>query len=234
MIRLLALAIAASTPDSLAPDFLKIDISTHQAIEQNWSGAQNPVPVGSLVKPFLALAYSGEWPEHVCSGEHCWLSRGHGRLKFREALAQSCNEYFLNLAERVDADALALVARKYGITPPENDSAQARIGLGTGWKIPPLALARAYAELSSRASEPRVAEILEGLRLAARSGTARAIGGGRMAKTGTAQCLSRQQDAGDGFVLVIEPAEAPRAVLLIRVHGTTGAAAAKIAAKMLK
>ena len=229
MIAPLALAISAAPPD-----FLKIDVRTREVIAQNWARAETPIPVGSLVKPFLAVAYAGDRPEFVCTGERCWLARGHGRLKFRDALAQSCNEYFLNLARGVNADALAVVARKFGIPPPGNDSPEARIGMGTGWRISPLALARAFAELASRASEPRVAEILEGLRLAAQSGTARAVGSGRLAKTGTAECVSPRKDAGDGFALVIEPAEAPRIVLLVRVHGTTGAAAAKVAAKMLK
>lgn len=229
MIALLALAIGAPQTS-----FLKLDVRTREVVAQNWPDGDTPVPVGSLVKPFLALAYAGDGPEFFCTGKRCWLARGHGRLQFREALAQSCNEYFLNLARGVNSETLAVVARKFGLPPPGNDSPEARIGLGTAWKISPLALTRAYAELAERASEPRVAEILAGLRLAAQSGTARAIGAGKMAKTGTAECVAAQKDAGDGFALVLDPAEAPRTVLLVRVHGATGAHAAKIAAKLLK
>ena len=228
MIALLALAIAAPEINSLT-----VDVRTREVIEQHWPDAEIPVPVGSLVKPFLALAYTGDWPEFFCTGDRCWLARGHGRLQFREALAQSCNAYFLNLARAVDSQQLAIIARKFAIPTPENDSPVARIGLGTAWKISPIALARAYAELASRASEPRVAQILAGLRLAAESGTARAIGRGRLAKTGTAPCVAPRKDAGDGFVIVLNPAEAPRTVVLLRVHGSTGAGAAKIAARKL-
>jgi cell division protein FtsI/penicillin-binding protein 2 len=228
MIPLLALIIA--TP---RVNYLTVDIRTREVIERNWDDAETPVPVGSLVKPLLALAYPGDWPEFFCTGRRCWLTRGHGKLQFRDALAQSCNEYFLNLARGVDAETLAVVARKFAIPTPESSSAEARIGLGTAWKISPLALARAYAELASRAGEPRVAEILGGLRMAAQSGTARAIGAGRMAKTGTAPCAALKRDAGDGFALVFDPADAPRVVLLLRVHAATGAVAAQVAARKL-
>lgn len=226
MIPLLALAIAAPHAD-----FLKLDVRTRQVIEQHWTGVETPVPVGSLVKPFLALAYAGDWPEFRCTGAHCWNRRGHGVLQFRQALAQSCNEYFLNLARSVDRDTLAVVAQKFAIPAPDNDSPEARIGLGDAWKISPLALARAYAELVDRSSEPRVREILDGLALAAQSGTARVIGRGRLAKTGTAECMATPKDAGDGFALVIDSG---KTILLVHVHGTTGAAAAKIAARILR
>jgi len=227
------LALLAVAPDV---NFLKVDIRTREVLERKWPAAETPVPVGSLVKPFLALAYGGDWPEFFCRGaaDRCWLSRGHGRLKFPAALAQSCNAYFLNLAHAVDPHTLAVVAARFGIPPPEKDSPEARIGLGDGWRIAPLFLARAYAELATRASEPRVAEILEGMRMAAQSGTAKAIGGGRMAKTGTAACVAPRRDAGDGFALVFDPAETPRTVLLVRVHGAPGSAAAKVAARILE
>jgi cell division protein FtsI/penicillin-binding protein 2 len=217
-------------------NFIALDVHTRQVIEQKWADVEQPVPVGSLVKPFLALAYGGEFPEFVCKGaaDRCWLARGHGKLGFEDALAQSCNAYFLNLAREVDPTTLAVTAAKFGIPPPVNDSAEARIGLGTDWRIPPLALARAYAELASRAGEARVDEILAGLRKAAESGTAKALGRGVLAKTGTAACVAERRDAGDGFAMVLDPAEAPRVTLLVRVHGAPGAEAAKSAARILR
>ena len=155
-------------------------------------------------------------------------------MKFRAALAVSCNEYFLNLARGVDPQTLAVVAAKFGLTAPSEDSPEARIGLGTSWAVTPVGLARAYAELAARSGEPRVGEILAGLKMAAESGTASAVGRGAMAKTGTAPCVSERRDAGDGFALVIDPAEAPRRVLLVRVHGAPGAEAAKSARDILR
>jgi hypothetical protein len=206
-------------------NYLIVDARTREVAASRWPDAAAPVPVGSLVKPFLALAYGGTFPELDCKG---------ARMTFSVALAQSCNEYFLNLAGHVDADALRVTAAKFGIPPPSEPSPETRIGLGHAWRISPLALARAYLELAARRGDPHTDEILAGLALAARSGTAKAIGAGALAKTGTAECVAPRKDAGDGFALVLDPAEAPRLALLVRVHNVPGAEASKTAARMLK
>jgi cell division protein FtsI/penicillin-binding protein 2 len=238
MIPLFALFLAASVEVNTGVDYLVVDVRTREVLQRHWQDAEAPIPVGSLVKPFAALAYAGDFPEFFCRGaaDRCWLPHGHGRLTFRKALAQSCNAYFLNLARGVDPATLAVVASKFGISAPAADSAEARIGLGQEWKISPLALAGAYAELAARASEPRVAEILAGMRGAARNGTARAIGRDAtvLAKTGTAPCIAARRHTGDGFTVALDPADDPRIVLLVRVHGVPGAEAAKSAARVLR
>ena len=141
-----------------------------------WPDAQLPIPLGSLVKPFTALAYRGDFPEFECQGgDRCWLKRGHGRLNFTQALAESCNSYFLQLAQQVDSNDLRRIAAKYSLPAPGNDTPETRIGLGTGWQISPVALTRAYAELSVRSGEPVVAQILRGLAESALRGTSSAI-----------------------------------------------------------
>jgi cell division protein FtsI/penicillin-binding protein 2 len=221
-------------------NYIAVDVRSSAIIEQSWADAATPIPLGSLVKPFTALAYSGAFPEFVCKGtaSRCWLAHGHGHVRFREALAQSCNAYFLNLAREIDPGTLAVVAAKFGIAAPDMDSAETRIGLGDGWRISPLGLVHAYAELASRAGEPRVNEILGGLELAARSGTASAVGRGTLAKTGTARCAwigaGNHRHATDGFTMVLAPADSPRIALLVQVHGVTGAEAAKSAARILR
>jgi len=216
-------------------NYITIDVRTRQVVKQDWPDADKPIPVGSLVKPFTALASNGPFPEFICNGtiDHCWLAKGHGRIAFRDALANSCNAYFLQLARDVDAHSLAVVAQKFGIPPPDLDTPEVRIGLGRDWQISPLALTRAYCELTSRSAEPRVAEILAGLKLAAESGTASAIGRGALAKTGTAPCVAQRKHKGDGFTLVLAPSDAPRIAILVRVHGVPGAEAAKSAAIIL-
>lgn len=223
---------AVSSPST---EYLLIDVHTREVVASRWPDAERPIPLGSLVKPFTALAYSGEFPEFVCKGaqDRCWLKRGHGRLKFTEALAQSCNSYFLQLAQRVDPSILRLIAAKFSLAAPVIDSPETRIGLGTGWQISPLALTRAYAELSLRGGEPAVAQILQGLEASARAGTSSAIGPGALAKTGTAPCTAKMHHVGDGYTLVLEPASAPRVALLVRVHNVPGAEAAKTAARIL-
>lgn len=226
MTALLALILVADV------NYIVVDVHTRQVIKQDWPDAETPIPVGSLVKPFTALAASGPFPEFVCRGtvDRCWFQKGHGVEQFRDALANSCNAYFLELAKDIDAHSLAVVAAKYGIPPPTVETPEARIGLGKDWQISPLALVRAYCELTSRSVEPRVAEILAGMKLAAESGTASAIGRGALAKTGTAPCVAKRKHKGDGFTIVLEPADAPRIAMLVRVHGVPGAEAAKSAA----
>ena len=231
MTLLLTLALAAALSGADA-NYIVVDVRTRQVVKQDWPDAEKPIPVGSLVKPFMALAARGPFPEFVCNGaiDRCWLAKGHGRIDFRDALANSCNAYFLQLANGVDTHSLAVVAAKFGIPPPDVETPEARIGLGADWQISPLALARAYCELTSRAAEPRVAEILGGMKLAAESGTASAIGRGSLAKTGTAPCVAQRKHKGDGFTIVLVPADSPRIAVLVRVHGVPGAETAKSAA----
>jgi cell division protein FtsI/penicillin-binding protein 2 len=226
------LLVMAITLHAAESNYIVVDVRTREVVKQDWPNADEPIPVGSLVKPFMALAASGAFPTLICNGriDRCWLAKGHGRIGFRDALANSCNAYFLELARRVDAHSLAVVAAKFGIPPPDLETPEARIGLGADWRISPLALARAYCELTSRAAEPRVAEILAGLRIASESGTASAIGQGALAKTGTAPCVAQRKHKGDGFTIVLLPAGAPRLAVLVRVHGVPGAEAAKSAA----
>lgn len=229
MTALLTLVLTVSAVDL---NYVVVDIRTRQPVKQDWPDVEKPIPVGSLVKPFTALASSGPFPEFTCRGtaDRCWLAAGHGSQRFIEALAHSCNAYFLQLAAGVDAHSLAVVAAKFGIPPPDADTPEARIGLGKDWQIPPLALARAYCELTARSAEPRVAEILEGLKLAAESGTASAIGRGPLAKTGTAPCVANRKHVGDGFTIVLDS----HIAILVRVHGVPGAEAAKSAAALWK
>lgn len=228
MTALLALILAA-VPDV---NYIVVDISTRQIVRQDWPDADKPIPVGSLVKPFTALASNGAFPELTCHGavDRCWLAKGHGPLQFREALANSCNAYFLKLAAGVDDHSLAVVAAKFGIPAPSDETPESKIGLGGNWRIPPLALARAYCELSSRSIEPRVADILAGMKQAAATGTASAIGHGALAKTGTAPCVAERKHKGDGFTIILEP----HIAILVRVHGVPGAEAAKSAAVILR
>ena len=230
-----ALFFLAAALNAADLSYLIIDVRTRQILKQDWPDADQPIPVGSLVKPFTALAASGSFPEFTCNGaiDHCWLAKGHGTIAFRDALANSCNAYFLQLARTVDAHSLAVVAQKFGIPPPDLETPEARIGLGRDWQISPLALTRAYCELTSRSAEPRVGEILAGLQLAAESGTANAIGRGAFAKTGTAPCVAKRKHKGDGFTIVLAPSGSPRLAIFVRVHGVPGAEAAKSAALIL-
>jgi cell division protein FtsI/penicillin-binding protein 2 len=242
---------AASLPEQCAgialehafPDprvsYLLMDLASSREIGSRWMHPMDPVPVGSLVKPFTALAY-GEthgfrFPVYTCSGKagHCWLPQGHGRMEISTAIAHSCNAYFLELALDVKPEALATVVARFGLTAPQvGVDASTLIGLGDGWRISPLAIARAYSELIARSFDPGVRELLAGMALSARSGTGRGVGPGAYVKTGTAPCVHQSKEDGDGYVIALYPADAPRFNLLVRVHGVPGAKAAWVCGKM--
>ena len=208
--------------------------------------AQQAVSPGSLVKPFLAIAYGeqhdGRFPTVRCLGteSRCWLPRGHGDLGLEEAIAQSCNAYFLELAAGVDRQRAAQTLVRYGLAgPPITATAESLAGLGNAWKETPLALARAYLQLVNEQQLPVQSRIVKGMLSSAEHGTARAVDAalGRnaaLAKTGTAACSHTPRGAADGFTVVLYPSAQPRLLLLVRVHGVTGAASAKAAGAMLR
>jgi len=210
--------------------YLVVDTPTGRVIASRWIDPQRPIPVGSLVKPFTALAY-GEthnfvFPEYTCRGR-CWLPGGHGRLNVQQAIANSCNSYFRELAAGVDPAGLAQVCRRLGLPLPS--APQGLTGAGDSWKISPLDLARAFDRL---AGDAQAHAILAGMWQAARSGTAKAVGDNALAKTGTAECSHVPLEAGDGLAIALFPAEAPRYTVLVRRNNTTGANAAAVAGRI--
>ena len=60
-------------------------------------------------------------PGHYDMGEqryHCWKRGGHGPMNLHEALKQSCDVYFYELARRVGIDRLAPMCRRFGLGEP--------------------------------------------------------------------------------------------------------------------
>lgn len=246
-----------------------IALHTRQTVALRWNHPERPIPAGSLLKPFVALAYSqlaqplaptpAKFPILQCHGKRdgCWRPGGHGSLTLERALAVSCNAYFLTLARELvsagnpGAEALNRVGVAYNLPPPPNTAIAATlIGLTPDWRIPPLALAEAYAQLALGSApvqeQTTVTQLLHGMKLATQpGGTAQRIAvsipGGVLAKTGTAPCLPSPQNGpcianGDGLAIVLTPARignAPRLLLLVRQRGTTGAQTAELAGRML-
>jgi cell division protein FtsI/penicillin-binding protein 2 len=224
--------------------WLLLDASGN-VLAERWP-AQPAIAPGSLVKPFLAIAYGeqhgGQFPTVRCLGARtrCWLPAGHGNLGLEEALAQSCNTYFLDLAVGLDRKRAAQTFARYGLAgPAANASGENLLGLGTAWKETPLALARAYLALEKEPHSVLQGRIVKGMLGSAEHGTARGIDAalGRdaaLAKTGTAVCSHTPRAAADGLTVVLYPAAQPRLLLLVRVHGVTGAASANVAGAMLR
>lgn len=120
---------------------------------------------------------------------------------------------------------------RFHLPDPRDFSPSTLTGIGTQWPISPHQIAAAYAALSSDES---AAGIREGMRMSAKHGTAKALRSEALAKTGTAPCSHKKKAPGDGYVAVLYPASSPRYVLLVQVHGVSGAVAAHTAGEMLK
>jgi len=225
--------------------FLLLDASTGNALASRWDHPETPISMGSLFKPFTALAYGErhefQYPVHTCRGAAtgCWLPRGHGRMNLTSAIAQSCNSYFRMLTADLKSSDVAPTAVRFGLDPPPHTAAGAQlVGLGNGWRTSPLRMARAYLELANDRDQPAVTQILNGMAESARYGTAAAVhralnSPDALAKTGTAACTHMHPSPGDGFAVVLTPADHPQLLLLVRVHGVPGSHAAQTAAQML-
>lgn len=85
-------------------------------------------PPGSTIKMIVALAAMEQGlisPETTfyCNGRHrlgnhtfhCWQNRGHGKLGLMDAIAKSCDVYFYEIAEKLDIDLIADMARRFGL-----------------------------------------------------------------------------------------------------------------------
>ena len=91
-------------------------------------------PPGSTFKPVVALAALkfgaiSKDEKIFCNGTyalgnrnfHCWKEGGHGNLNLEDAIAQSCDVYFYELALRLGIDRIAETARLLGFGEFYND-----------------------------------------------------------------------------------------------------------------
>lgn len=85
-------------------------------------------PPGSTIKPLVALSalendVISPNTTTECRGQielynhkyHCWKEKGHGFLRLREGIKQSCDIYFYEVARRLGVDRLAITANKFGL-----------------------------------------------------------------------------------------------------------------------
>ena len=94
---------------------------------------QGAYPPGSTAKPYYALAalhYGVITPDEqiFCPGYfhlpgsshlyHCWKHGGHGEISMRRAIAQSCDVYFYNVANRLGIDRMHHFLSQFGFGKP--------------------------------------------------------------------------------------------------------------------
>ncbi|PWK59259.1 penicillin-binding protein 2 [Roseicyclus mahoneyensis] len=88
---------------------------------------QGLYPPGSTYKMIVALAAleagvvtpgdTVNCPGHMDLGDrrfHCWRRGGHGRMDLVQAISQSCDVYFYDVAQRVGIEAISAMARRCG------------------------------------------------------------------------------------------------------------------------
>ena len=94
-------------------------------INKTISGLYSP---GSTIKPLVALSALENdviTPNFIveCTGKmemygqayHCWKEKGHGFMKLRNAIKQSCDTYFYETARKLGVDRLSITASKFGL-----------------------------------------------------------------------------------------------------------------------
>ncbi len=172
---------------------------------------------------------------YVCS--HPDLKRP---LTPAEALAHSCNDFFLSLAPKLSRTAVNATRGSVGLPPIAADTplAQALVGLA-GPRTSPRALLAAMARLAGVGPQPApmreaTRQILrDGLRGAAEYGTAAALasrGLTALAKTGTAPMPG---GGTMGLVVALVPAGSPTKGIVVVTPGAAGLDAAAVAADLL-
>ena len=94
-------------------------------VNKSISGRYSP---GSTIKPIVALSaleneiISPNFKVN-CTGKnemygqtyHCWKKEGHGAVNLREAMKQSCDSYFYEVARRLGVDRLSETAINFGL-----------------------------------------------------------------------------------------------------------------------
>ena len=97
-------------------------------VNKTLSGNYSP---GSTIKPIVALSALENnivSPKFTvqCKGHehplelygqkyHCWKKEGHGFVNLKEAMKQSCDTYFYEVARRLGVDKLSETAKKFGL-----------------------------------------------------------------------------------------------------------------------
>ena len=94
-------------------------------INKTLSGLYSP---GSTIKPIVALSALENNIINTkftvkCTGKtelygqtfHCWKEKGHGFVNLKNAMKQSCDTYFYEIARLLGVDRLKLTAKKFGL-----------------------------------------------------------------------------------------------------------------------
>jgi penicillin-binding protein 2 len=70
-----------------------------------------------VINPDQKISCNGEY-ELGDAKFHCWKRHGHGPMNAVDAIAQSCDVYFYEIAKRTGIDRIAAMSRKFGFDSP--------------------------------------------------------------------------------------------------------------------
>lgn len=94
-------------------------------INKSIAGVYSPGSTFKMIVLLAAMEKGIVSPDHkiFCSGEydlgdakfHCWKRHGHGFVDAAEAITESCDVYFYEIAKRTGIDRIAAMARRFGL-----------------------------------------------------------------------------------------------------------------------
>lgn len=227
------------------------------SILDSYGALDMPAAPGSTLKPFVLKAALDADVISAQETIHCRgtlmvkghnLTCGHPRditvLDARQALAESCNTYFVTLARRMTSQVLLNGLQAYGLHPAgsaavPDDRALLAVGI-VGIETSPRELAMAYRMLAQQmngATGHAVGVVRDGMLQSVATGMARGaqtdgvmLGG----KTGTAQDAPAPWSHGWFVGILFDGQMQARRVLVIYVPRGTGNDAALLAKRVLQ
>ena len=247
-------SVREDAPAERAAYFIRSLVNPRERREARADILDSPVSPGSVVKPIALIAALERGivtarSSHMCrrvssAGGHKFVC-AHPDLKRpltpAEALAYSCNDFFVSLAPRLSRAALNATRIAAGLPPIDSATplAAAIVGLD-GPRTTPRALIDVMARVVGAGRDKPVpmrpetrAVVLEGLRGAADYGTASALGDrnvSALAKTGS---IVMPNGGALGLVVAMTPADQPTRAIVVAAPGAAGLDAAAIAAQLL-
>ena len=107
-------------------DWQRLLNDSHRPLANKW--ASGLYPPGSTFKMMVALAaleaglvspgervFCKGWIKLGRRRFHCWRRGGHGHLKLRQAIEQSCDVFYYEMARRAGIERIAAMARRFGL-----------------------------------------------------------------------------------------------------------------------
>jgi cell division protein FtsI/penicillin-binding protein 2 len=155
---------------------LAVDLRSGATVFQEDRGQilAGTLPAGSLLKVFLAYLVQAEGlkpeqtvfcppsPPSLPVRDGCWFRTGHRNQDLVQALANSCDHYFMTVAERVPIDAFVAFLDSLDLAVQiadtdhnhEYTARETMVGLNPHWRFPPLKLLAAMSWLVNGRSVP--------------------------------------------------------------------------------